>query len=113
MNDLAFPLADTWQLDVTCHDGDFNPLDLTDAVIALRVGAAGVPLISLDSEADADRFQIVDLATAGRVLVTVKPEDQADLAAGVYDYELRVVLPGDVISHQLRGTINATPSLFA
>lgn len=112
-DDIEFRLGTSWLLDVTCQGNDCGPLDLAGGNVRFRLAKDGVILVDLSTDDTPAQVQLAGAEAEGRVLITVKPSDQAVLDAGVYDYAVQVEFDSGVtVSGQLAGTINATPSLF-
>lgn len=106
---LSFTLRETWSIAFTLTGLDgVTPLDLSNATaVRFRLGDA---LIDLTSPAGGVVLA-ADLTT-GQGVVTVEPDDQADLVAGVYPYEIRAEFSGGVKSTQNVGDVTVEPTLF-
>jgi hypothetical protein len=96
---MAFALGETWVIEAALTDADAAALDLTGGTVSFRMGAIEKAATVLD-------------AVAGTTRTTITAADQADIAAGVYPYEIRATLPGPVVTTQVVGDITVQPTLF-
>lgn len=116
----TFTLGETWDLEADFVDDDGAALDLTDAVVALRLSRRKLLVLALASDDETPSGEDVAVAIgsppAGTVAITVTPDAQsaAGLFAAVYDYEVRATFADDGrIVTQGFGAITVRPSLFS
>jgi len=101
---FSYPVGDTWVINAMLNDSAGNPLDLTTA-------------ISIDwTLTDSNNNVAIDLnlssgitlgSGAGSCIITIPATVTQGLAAGNYVDKVVVVMPGDFVSTQFAGPIEA------
>ena len=106
----VFHVGETITIDVTCLDAAGAPLDLTAAAITFRLASRSARLIDAVL---GNGVSITD-ASAGkcRVVITPAMQTSAQMPPGDHLYELKVTLPGGIVTIQAEGVFPIADSLF-
>lgn len=108
---LKFSLGETWQIIITCTDGNGDLVDLTGLLFAgwrvanddgIWIDAQLGSGISVDSD-----------PTTGVLSIAITDAMQLALEAGTYQHELRITTAEGITSTQMIGTLTLIDSLFA
>jgi hypothetical protein len=107
---LSFVLGETFLIDVSCTDGDGQPLNLTNGSLAFVIDNPAT--LTASTATTGVTFVSAALGTA-LVQITPGMQSSAGLTRGVYPYELRAITSGGVVSVQDQGTLLILPSAVA
>jgi hypothetical protein len=109
--DISLDLQETWIINIACTDDQGAPLDLTNGNVRFRLEDEGTILFDLDTSTGI----IITNPSAGLANVTITKGAQisASIVVNQYQYEVQTILANGVISDQVYGALNVTPSLFA
>lgn len=106
-----FHLGETWVFQGIVRDHRSVPIDITGAVVRLRISTAkSITVLDLETPTTG---AVID-AEAGTYEFTVSPAQQsaAGVTPGAYKYEVKVTLSGGLTTVQNTGTLTISPSLF-
>lgn len=101
---LQFYRGDTWELDVTCHDGNGVVLNLTGATLEWQLHTAAGVLVTTKTIGNGIS---VAAPTSGVCVISMEASESGSLAPGYYFDQLRVTLANGDVSTQAVGRIEA------
>ena len=109
--DISLDLQETWIINIACTDDQGAPLDLTNGDVRFRMDDGGVAVFDLNTSTGV----VITNPSGGLASVTITPAAQIAIPIAVdqYQYEFQAVLANGVVSDQVYGALNVTPSLFA
>lgn len=106
----SFHVGETITIDITCLDSVGAPLDLTGSAIVFRLASRTARLIDAVL---GNGVTIIDALNGKcRVILTPTMQTSAQMPPGDHLYELKVTLPGGVVSIQAEGVFPVSDSLF-
>lgn len=106
----TFYPSDTWEIEGKLHDADGAPLNLTGAALRWKLELNKTGAVAVVAMQD-NGITVLD-AAGGEILIAIPPDQNKNIAPGIYVDQLQVEV-GGVVSTQWSGTIDIKKSFFA